>query len=700
MNITTSSTERGLYYHLHEGPHSLSTVILLTCVAVVLVSCTLVGNTLVCLAVILVRKLRSQPANYLLVSLAVADTCVGILVMPVAFLYLILGRWSFGQFMCDVWTSADVTLCTASILSLCAISVDRYSAITRPLTYGPKRTSRRMLIYVLMVWVLAVLVSFLPPIAFWKPSEDEKCVVTDNMGYQIYATMVSFYIPATIILGVNYKIFKAARRLTLADRKASAHTSRAASQKCMANSTSCPGIAPSVLVLSNSVPPSRSGSVNASHEDNLAVPLRPQRKINFVGIQEPWTPADKNQVTLQPTLTDKNTDSLSLCIPTEKSRHGNQPARSFSADNTHSGPIACQKSSTDKRTDSLSLSDTSCDNEPFEMIDSDANEAAVKRLKPAQRLDSLSSICYPEDLDFGGNSKTKCGDIDVPTKTSEKAACAVSYHFDYATQADGGYDGQVSAYTSERLLQHIRSLCHVIIDRLGGLIALLGFRPQQYAHECRQKGLPPHLQQDSHAPGEYSPTIRGRKTGDRCDQTKRRRRPRNHYLGKNVSQANKSETRAMKTLGLIMGCFLLCWIPFFTVTLIRALFCSKECFIPGWLESLVLWLGYANSTLNPLLYAKYNKDFRIPFREMLCCRFSTLQSVLRMEEYLETFGGSMPRTSDDYIAVTSGNFHPSPKFSGSSSGIPSPAGGVMSSAGSVSTALLSGHDAMNRDISL
>jgi len=63
---------------------------------------TIVGNVLVCIAVCLVRKLR-RPCNYLLVSLAVSDLCVAILVMPMALLYLILGKWPFGTFMCDLW---------------------------------------------------------------------------------------------------------------------------------------------------------------------------------------------------------------------------------------------------------------------------------------------------------------------------------------------------------------------------------------------------------------------------------------------------------------------------------------------------------------------------------------------------------------------------------------------------------------------
>ena len=107
---------------------------------------------------------RRRPCNYLLVSLAVSDLCVALLVMPMALVYEVLGTWPFGATVCDAWVAFDVLSCvrgqtpfvfcanssannclffsfqTASILNLCMISVDRYWAITRPLDYGVKRT--------------------------------------------------------------------------------------------------------------------------------------------------------------------------------------------------------------------------------------------------------------------------------------------------------------------------------------------------------------------------------------------------------------------------------------------------------------------------------------------------------------------------------------------------------------------------------
>ncbi|XP_065350562.1 5-hydroxytryptamine receptor 1-like [Cloeon dipterum] len=185
---------------------------------------TIVGNILVCVAVCLVRKLR-RPCNYLLVSLAVSDLCVAILVMPWALVYEITGHWSFGPVICDLWVSFDVLSCTASILNLCMISVDRYYAITKPLEYGVKRTPKRMIVCVSLVWLGAACIS-LPPLLILGNEHGRngnECSVCQNFGYQIYATLGSFYIPLTVMIVVYHKIFQAARKIVLEERRAQSH---------------------------------------------------------------------------------------------------------------------------------------------------------------------------------------------------------------------------------------------------------------------------------------------------------------------------------------------------------------------------------------------------------------------------------------------------------------------------------------------
>lgn len=99
--------------------------VLIGAVLTMLTLSTICGNLLVVISVCFVKKLR-QPSNYLIVSLALADLSVALAVMPfVSITDLIGGQWIFGQFFCNVFIAMDVMCCTASIMTLCVISIDR-----------------------------------------------------------------------------------------------------------------------------------------------------------------------------------------------------------------------------------------------------------------------------------------------------------------------------------------------------------------------------------------------------------------------------------------------------------------------------------------------------------------------------------------------------------------------------------------------
>ena len=105
--------------------------------------------------------------------------------------------------------------------------------------------------------------------------------------------------------------------------------------------------------------------------------------------------------------------------------------------------------------------------------------------------------------------------------------------------------------------------------------------------------------------------------------------------------------QASTTLGIIMSAFTLCWFPFFVLALVRPFMSHQTAslVIPHWLSSLFLWLGYANSFLNPVIYATTNKDFRLPFREILCLRCKSLNSVMREDFYQSQYGNEANKTA-------------------------------------------------------
>jgi 5-hydroxytryptamine receptor 1 len=78
----------------------------------------------------------------------------------------------------------------------------------------------------------------------------------------------------------------------------------------------------------------------------------------------------------------------------------------------------------------------------------------------------------------------------------------------------------------------------------------------------------------------------------------------------------KRERKAAKTLSIITGAFVVCWLPFFVCALLMPL-------RPDWvfdetMLSVFLWLGYFNSTLNPIIYTIFSPEFRQAFKRLLC----------------------------------------------------------------------------------
>ncbi|KAH9630841.1 hypothetical protein HF086_009072, partial [Spodoptera exigua] len=101
--------------------------------------------------------------------------------------------WIFGDVWCSVWLAVDVWMCTASILNLCAISLDRYVAVTRPPEEADIKDG----------WVP-------------NPPCEWTCELTNDAGYVVYSALGSFYIPMFVMLFFYWRIYKAAVRTTKA----------------------------------------------------------------------------------------------------------------------------------------------------------------------------------------------------------------------------------------------------------------------------------------------------------------------------------------------------------------------------------------------------------------------------------------------------------------------------------------------------
>ncbi|XP_041949640.1 alpha-1A adrenergic receptor [Alosa sapidissima] len=196
-------------------PFTLSRAVPLGMVLGAFIVFAIVGNILVILSVVCNRHLRI-PTNYFIINLAIADLLLGTTVLPVSATLEILNSWVFGRIFCDIWAAVDVLCCTASIMSLCVISIDRYIGVRYPLQYPTIVTEKRAIFAMLGVWALAIVIS-IGPLLGWKepPSEDDTiCPITEEPFYALFSSLGSFYIPLAVILAMYCRVYIVAKRTT------------------------------------------------------------------------------------------------------------------------------------------------------------------------------------------------------------------------------------------------------------------------------------------------------------------------------------------------------------------------------------------------------------------------------------------------------------------------------------------------------
>ncbi|CAG7720398.1 unnamed protein product [Allacma fusca] len=115
-----------------------------------------------------------------------------------------LGNWRLGGGIgCLVWLFLDVFFCTASILHLATLSVDRYLSLRFPWRFGREKSRSRLMLTILFVWFAAVSLALLLPISLWVKKHSQvqdsvldkgQCVIPDP-AYRVWASLVCFYLP-------------------------------------------------------------------------------------------------------------------------------------------------------------------------------------------------------------------------------------------------------------------------------------------------------------------------------------------------------------------------------------------------------------------------------------------------------------------------------------------------------------------------
>ncbi|KAK6111634.1 7 transmembrane receptor (rhodopsin family) protein [Brugia pahangi] len=195
----------------------LSAANILLIVYAVIILVALGGNLLVCVAVYCDRILRRQQENLFLVSLAVSDLLISLLVMSFAAPNDILGYWPFGHLYCQLWICFDITCTTASILNLSAIALHRFLHISRPLVYVRRR---KVFIVIIFVWLISAIIGFTQIILESAQRDGGNIKYNDSQPrcelrlkplYALGSSMCSFVIPAAMMILLYTRLYLFAR---------------------------------------------------------------------------------------------------------------------------------------------------------------------------------------------------------------------------------------------------------------------------------------------------------------------------------------------------------------------------------------------------------------------------------------------------------------------------------------------------------
>ncbi|NXJ60158.1 CCR8 protein, partial [Rostratula benghalensis] len=175
----------------------------------------LVGNTLVIWVLTVFKQVRAMTDVYLL-NLAISDLLF-VFSLPFLVQYSIRSRWTFGNTMCKIISSAYFIGFYSSAFFITIMSVDRYLAIVRSVYALQVRTSAHGVMTSLVLWAVAILASA-PDFIFFqemKVDNQTKCIPHYPESSNHWKTFSNFevnvlgwLIPAGVLIFCYYSILK------------------------------------------------------------------------------------------------------------------------------------------------------------------------------------------------------------------------------------------------------------------------------------------------------------------------------------------------------------------------------------------------------------------------------------------------------------------------------------------------------------
>ncbi|XP_033647363.1 histamine H1 receptor-like [Asterias rubens] len=604
---------------------------------------TIFGNSLVIYAVRTEKRLQTV-SNYFIVSLAVSDFLIGMIVMPLSTVYFVSEDWVLGLVPCQIWLCIDYVSSTASIFNLLVLSLDRYWSIRYPLKYMRKRTGKRASIMISCAWLGSAV--WIIPITCWHlifnqgvrylPPNECDTEFRKNKSLKVATAIGNFYVPLACMFFIYAKIYHEIQKrskMVLGRRSCggtrssqpSVHSVKSKGNtdveltRVDANWT--PEYDDSISTskdTSNETPdPAENNSGSPCSEERTRRVKKPKRintqlknisnltllTVGLHGIVDPEALKRAVNKDTSPSGSPKGSCTRSPCCHGEpkmketqflspddafnrnesnsrgRHSHHNVVGKINSLDRVKGKPLAAPEElqPLKKRT--------------YHQAQNGSKKSILRRNSTAEGTggDSLQNgnlsskrISFSTE-DIPGRKKPPVVGCIPPTKRRLCAEYRVGTRQGDLSRADRSRRDRRNGVTSRLLSAENRG------DSSTAATTTDSDEEAMKNHANHRAKF--SLSRFSMRPGRASETLR---------------RIRKMSLSK--------ERKAAKQLGVIVGCFICCWITYMVFFMIVA-FCAHCIHNKLYLGS--IWLGYINSTLNPVIYPLCNSTFRKSFKKIL-----------------------------------------------------------------------------------
>ncbi|XP_020906914.1 5-hydroxytryptamine receptor 2A [Exaiptasia diaphana] len=586
---------------------------------IVVILAALVGNILVCTAVYINPHLRHNVASYFIVSLAISDIGTASFSMPFdAEAFTTYRRWYHGEVLCIVWTTAYLFTVPSSIWNLFIMSIDRYKTLKNPwnrFKESHSMTSRRANITIIVLWVYCLVIALLP-VTGWRFKAYPRSVINNYCAFNIskyfslVGSFVNFYLPMFAMCGIYYKVYRIARAhrkfpLALETRfhKVSTNESQTASTQFPGDSMNVgrPSIDQQQSHdLENKQGNDTVGLENVSfcfEENNCSSSgrdfgARKDSPRNAILSRGKCT-KDKGQVTdklahgYSESSLNMDEQYCSEEFVSAKHFHPRYKRKSYGQHDKRKTNQDCiaQKLECDDTT--LAESDAKCTVNEAKATFIMSNERASAVEGRLNCLEKDESHVRKSGLEKSHNDNT-CMEDDA--KTNHADSSEKRKHHNTPTKSKIDFNARKNKdrhFPLEKKLKHES--------------------PYPNEEGCSLKKFRQKSDEDaSPLPATITEVTEGKKNDTITSSNKRRMK---HFA---------VNTKAARTISIIVSAFLGCWMPFTTLS-VTFNFCGAPCWKIKGIDictDVLLLLGYVNSAINPVLFSYQNMNFRKSYRQI------------------------------------------------------------------------------------